>query len=127
MAEWHLKSKRSPSGRLMKRLRKKRRQDRGLEFLETKVDKRKTKPKKSLGGFRKIKLLAEEKVSIAGKGKTFTSKILSVHENKANPHYVRRNILTKGALIRTEAGLVRVTSRPGQHGVINGILVEKSK
>jgi len=38
---------------------------------------------------------------------------------------VRRNIITKGAILQTDLGKVRVTNRPGQEGVINGILVEK--
>jgi small subunit ribosomal protein S8e len=50
--------------------------------------------------------------------------IETVEENGANPNYVRRNILTKGAVIRTEAGRARIISRPGQDGVINAILIE---
>jgi len=38
---------------------------------------------------------------------------------------VRRNIITKGAVIKTEKGPARVTSRPGQHGIINAILLER--
>jgi len=129
MAKWHLRSKKSPTGSLINRLRKKRRADRGSEFLETKVDKRKSRPSRSAGGFVKIRLLSEEKANIADQKtkKIISSKILSVQENPANPHYVRRNILTKGAVIKTEAGLARVTSRPCQHGVINAVLIEKEK
>jgi small subunit ribosomal protein S8e len=36
---------------------------------------------------------------------------------------VRQNIVTRGAVIETEAGRARVTSRPGQHGVINAVLI----
>jgi len=50
--------------------------------------------------------------------------IETVEENGANPNYVRRNLLTKGAVIRTEAGRARIISRPGQDGVINAILIE---
>jgi small subunit ribosomal protein S8e len=53
------------------------------------------------------------------------SKIKTVKENPANPHYVRMNIITKGAVIETDAGLARVTSRPGQHGVVNAVLIKK--
>ena len=48
----------------------------------------------------------------------------SVSENAADPNYVRRNIMTKGAVVETDKGLVRITSRPGSHGVINGVLIE---
>ena len=47
----------------------------------------------------------------------------NVIENKANPNYVRRNIITKGAIVETSAGKAKVTSRPGQDGVINGVLI----
>ena len=50
--------------------------------------------------------------------------IASVVENGANPNYVRRNLLTKGAIIKTEIGNARIMSRPGQDGVINAVLLE---
>ena len=52
------------------------------------------------------------------------AKIISVAENKASRHFLRRNIITKGAVIETELGKAKVTSRPGQHGVINAVLEE---
>ena len=60
-------------------------------------------------------------------GKISKSKILTVVGNTANPNYVRRNVITKGAVVKTELGLARVTSRPGQHGVLNAVLVEEKK
>ena len=51
-------------------------------------------------------------------------KILNIIDNKANRHFVRRNIITKGAIIKTEKGNARVNSRPGQEGSINAVLVE---
>ena len=50
-------------------------------------------------------------------------KITAVVENPANRHFVRRNIITKGTVIETEKGKARITSRPGQEGVINAILI----
>ncbi|MHA1294432.1 MAG: 30S ribosomal protein S8e, partial [Promethearchaeota archaeon] len=35
----------------------------------------------------------------------------------------RRHIITKGSIVETELGRARITSRPGQHGVLNGILI----
>ena len=57
------------------------------------------------------------------KGKTTKTQILNVIENAANPHLVRRNIITKGAIVETKLGKVKVTSRPGQEGMISGMLV----
>jgi small subunit ribosomal protein S8e len=51
-------------------------------------------------------------------------KILGVAKNPANKEYERRQVITKGALIKTELGLARVTSRPGQNGVVNAVLVK---
>ena len=51
------------------------------------------------------------------------AKIEIVTANPANRHYVRRNIMTKGTIIKTDKGDARVTSRPGQDGVINAVLI----
>ena len=56
-------------------------------------------------------------------GKTSSSKIVEVVENQANPNYVRQNIITKGSIVETEKGRARVTSRPGQHGVVSAVLI----
>jgi small subunit ribosomal protein S8e len=51
------------------------------------------------------------------------AKITRVLKNQANRDYERRGVITKGALIVTELGNARVTSRPSQDGVINAVLV----
>jgi len=51
-------------------------------------------------------------------------KILEVLETPANKELARRGIIIRGAKIRTEAGLAVVTSRPGQDGVINAVLLK---
>ena len=48
---------------------------------------------------------------------------MNVIENPSNPHLVRRNILTKGAVVETKLGKAKVTSRPGQEGTLNGVLI----
>ena len=57
--------------------------------------------------------------------KTTKTEIITVVENAANIHYVRRNIMNKGAIITTKIGKARITSRPGQSGTINAVLLEK--
>ena len=127
MARWHLRSHRKETGGLLNSFRKKKKHERGSKFLETRVGTEKKKSVKSLGGNRKTKLLSTEKINVVHKGKTKSAKISSVLENHANPHFVRRNILTKGGIVKTDLGNVRITSRPGQDGIINGILVEEKK
>jgi len=56
-------------------------------------------------------------------GKVQKTKVTTVLENPCNPHYVQRNIITRGAVLKTELGKARVTSRPGQHGVLNAVLI----
>ncbi len=55
--------------------------------------------------------------------KFYKTKIKNVAENPANRHYVRRNIMTRGAIIETEKGKAVVTSRPGQDGTVNAVLI----
>ncbi|RUM47500.1 MAG: 30S ribosomal protein S8e [Hyperthermus sp.] len=52
-------------------------------------------------------------------------RILRVIETPDNPNYARMNIITKGTIIETEAGVARVTSRPGQDGVVNAVLIKQ--
>jgi small subunit ribosomal protein S8e len=56
-------------------------------------------------------------------GKTTLADIETVELNAANRNYVRRNIITKGAIVQTTVGKARVTNRPGQDGSINAVLV----
>ncbi|MBU0898299.1 MAG: 30S ribosomal protein S8e [Nanoarchaeota archaeon] len=129
MAIWHLKSKRKATSGLVRKNRKKKAFERGTIFLETKIGERRAKTQRKRGGTEKTKLLRDENVNVFNpkSKKIEATKIKSVEENTANPHYVRRNILTRGAIIKTDIGLARITSRPGQVGVINAILLEGEK
>jgi len=59
--------------------------------------------------------------------KTQRVEILRVKGNPANPDYSRRGVITRGAIIETPLGEARITSRPGQNGIINAILVKGKK
>ncbi len=85
---------------------------------------RKIKKVRTLGGNQKIVHLNAAQINLTLKGgKTQKTEILNVVGNPANPNLVRRNILTKGAVVETKLGRARITSRPGQEGTINGVLV----
>ncbi len=58
-------------------------------------------------------------------GKTTKSKILRVKRSPANRDYERRGVITKGAVIDTDAGEAVVTSRPTDDGVVNAVLTAK--
>jgi small subunit ribosomal protein S8e len=124
MALWQKKSRRTRTGKLLRQSRKKRKRELGRDFIETKIAPEKKKFQRTYGGNRKIKLQRAEYANVITKEGTKRAKIISVAQNEASRHFVRRNIITKGALIETELGNAKVTSRPGQHGVINAVLQE---
>jgi len=77
------------------------------------------------GGNLKVRLMIGEFANVIDqKSKKFEkAKILSVIDNPASRHYIRRNIITKGTIIETDKGRAKVTSRPGQHGMVNAVLI----
>ncbi len=75
----------------------------------------------------RLKVAAYANVIDPMEKKAYKARILRVLETPANPHYARRGIIVKGAIIETELGKARVTSRPGQDGVVNAVLLEKSE
>jgi len=80
------------------------------------------------GGVEKIRLLAVNQVNISdSSGKTSKVEILRVIKNPANVDYDRRGVITKGTIIATPLGTALVTSRPGQDGIVNAILVSKER
>ncbi len=123
---WHGRSRRSYTGKLYRPFRKKRKYELGRDQVETLIGERKIKKVRVKGGDFKIKVFRDKyaNVYVPSEGKVVKAEILSVVENPAHVHYVRKNVITKGAVIKTSVGNARVTSRPNQHGVINAVLVE---
>ncbi|MCX6710571.1 MAG: 30S ribosomal protein S8e [Candidatus Woesearchaeota archaeon] len=52
------------------------------------------------------------------------TKIKTVLESPANIYYIRRNIMVRGTIIDTGLGKAKVTSRPGQDGTVNAVLIK---
>jgi len=128
MATWHLRARRKPTGGLLKRFCKKRLAKRGSEFVETAIGEKRVKAVTKTGGGKKLRMYAANTINTIDKEsrQMKVAKIITVVQNQANPHFVRRNIMTKGAVVKTDIGLVRITSRPGQDGTLNGVLVKKA-
>jgi len=126
MALWQGRSKRKPSGGMYRPLRKKRKHEIGREVQLATIGKTKTKKVRVRAGAVKTRLLAGEFVNLLDpkSGKVQKVKVVNVIENPSNPHYVQRNMITKGAVLKTELGRARVTSRPGQHGILNAVLMD---
>ena len=59
--------------------------------------------------------------------RTEKTKILDIESNPANPHFVRRKVITKGSVIKTELGMAVVTSRPSQVGIVSAVLTAEKK
>lgn len=125
MARWHLHSERKPSGGRHNISRKKRRTDKGSEFVEPTIGERWAKKKRCRGGNIKTKVREDSFANVADGDKITKTKITGVASNPANPLFTRRNVLTKGAIIKTELGEAKIVSRPTQHGVINAVLLKK--
>jgi len=117
--------KRNARGARYKHYRKKKLYDKGSEPTLTKIGKVHLRKVRGKGGHQKSKILVAEIANVFDpKTKKYEkSAIKSVTENPANRHFIRRNIITKSAVIITEKGKARVTSRPGQDGTINAVLI----
>lgn len=126
MAISQLKALTKPSGGTYKQKgRKEKQYELGREPTLTKLEKRRSKYLRTLGNNRKIRLLSTDTANLFDtKTKKYEQvKIKTITENPANRHFIRRNIMTKGSIIDTEKGKARITSRPGQDGVVNAVLV----
>jgi small subunit ribosomal protein S8e len=78
------------------------------------------------GGSVRVGLVYSDVANVSDtSGKTTKSKILRVKKSPANRDYERRGVITKGAVIETEAGEAMVTSRPTDDGVVNAVLTSK--
>ncbi|RBQ22729.1 30S ribosomal protein S8e [Candidatus Methanobinarius endosymbioticus] len=107
--------------------RGKRKSELGREPANTRLDERKLRKIRTRGGSEKVRLASDNKINLMNpdSNKAETAEIITVLENSADPNYVRRNIITKGAIVETNAGKARITSRPGQDGILNGVLINE--
>ena len=120
------KSKRTSTGSIYNLARKKKKCQMGREVLRTKIEeKRRLKTIECRGNVKKFRLKADQFANVFDPKtkKTSKIKITNVIENPSDPHFVRRNIVTKGAVLETEKGKAKVTSRPSQDGTINAVLI----
>ena len=119
------KSIRKSSGGKCRANRGKKKSELGREPANTRLDEKKLRKIRTRGGNEKLRLASENRINIIhpGSNKAETLEIITVLENSADLNYVRRNIITKGAIVETSAGKAKITSRPGQDGIINGVLI----
>ena len=127
MALWQGDSRRNKTGRRIRYVRSKRKFEIGREQHLTTIGTTKLKKVRTRGNNRKTRAMTANVAYVVDPKtkKTTKTEITSVVENPANIHYVRRNIITKGAIIETKLGKARIVSRPGQSGAINAVLISK--
>ena len=129
MTRWNIDRGKKITGGRIRLHRKKKKFQRGSIPLLTEIGKEKKKIKRTRGSNKKVKLVKTEFANIfdTKTKKSQKLKILDVIKNPSNPQYVRRGIMTKGCIIKTELGEAKVVSRPSQDGVVNAVLVEEKK
>ena len=126
MALWQGKSNRKPTGGRLVPSQGKRTFEISREKQFTRIGAPNLKQYRGMGGSVKVGLLSTEYANVMDKktNKVTKAKILTVKSNPSDPNYVQRNIMNKGATISTEIGDAIITSRPGQDGAINAVLIE---
>ncbi|MEM0001765.1 MAG: 30S ribosomal protein S8e [Desulfurococcaceae archaeon] len=127
MAYYQGNDLRKPTGGLKGEHRKKRKYELGSPPTKTVLsNKEERKIERVRGGNVKVKLKEAAYVNVAlGEGSIKKARILDVVETPENPQNSKFKIISKGSVVKTELGLVKITSRPGQDGVLNGILIRR--
>ncbi|EMA66474.1 30S ribosomal protein S8e [Halorubrum aidingense JCM 13560] len=118
------RSTRKRTGGRLKHASNKKRHQLGREPAETTVGETRVQYIDSRGTESKVRALSTNVAQVAQDGEVSEAEIENVLDNPSNVNYARRNIITKGAIIETSAGRARVTSRPGQSGQVNAVLLD---
>jgi small subunit ribosomal protein S8e len=130
MSVWHGDlRKKKPTGGRKRVYRGKRKFEQGSFAAETILGEPKSKIARGRGGTIKLKSLGSNCACVTDPrgGKTRKAEITRVVKNPANIDYNRRGVITRGTMIETSAGLARVTSRPGQDGIVNAVLISEGE
>jgi small subunit ribosomal protein S8e len=119
------RAQRKPSGGRYKSTLSKRTHMLGRKPSMTRIGELRKKQVSTKGGNLKNRLFETNSANVFNpKTKKYEqATIKMVTESPANRNFVRRNILTKGTVIETSKGKAKITSRPGQDGVINAVLI----
>ena len=125
---WHdnLRNRKKTGGK-NKAYRTKRAFEQGRQPIETAFDEPKRKNVKGRSGIIKTKITSTNIVNVSNPrtGNTEHLEIIDVVSNHANADYNRRGVITKGTIVRTEKGLAKIISRPGQEGSLSAVVIEE--
>ena len=117
------KGRKITGGKYIKRRKKKSYEIAGQKRV-VKLGEEKRKTERRMGGNKKTFLLKAKFVNVPVKNKIKKVEIRNVLETPSSRFLARQKILTKGTIVETELGKVRITNRPSQEGVVNGVLVK---
>jgi len=126
MVLWNIDRGKKITGGRVNLNRKKKKYQRGSSPTLTVLGPVKKREDRRRGGIVKYRLVNADYVNVINPKtkKAKKVKILSVVHHEDNVHFTRRGIITKGCIVKTEIGNVKITSRPSQDGVLNGVLIE---
>ncbi len=118
--------KRRPTGGRARPHRGRRAFERDGYAIEPLVGSEAKRPIRRRGGHVSSGVIFADSANVSdSSGKATKSKIIRVKKSPANRDYERRGVITKGAILETEAGEAVVTSRPTADGVVNAMLTTK--
>ncbi|MFB6246420.1 MAG: 30S ribosomal protein S8e [Candidatus Pacearchaeota archaeon] len=119
--------RKSTGGKYIKWRKKKLYEKPGQKISAKLSDEEKRKTERTRGGNKKLRLLRGKTISIQNQGKAEKAEIKNVIETPSNRFLARQNILTKGTIVETNKGNVKITNRPTKEGIINGVVQEQSE
>lgn len=117
------KGRKISGGKYIQRRKKKLRELPGQGKI-VRLGEEKRKNKRTKGGKTKTFLLKAKFINVLKDKKVQKVEIKNVLETPSNRFLARQNVITKGTIVETSLGKVKVTNRPTQEGVLNGILLE---
>jgi len=112
------------SGGKYKKNRKKKSYEIAGQRRIVKLGEEKKKSQRARGGNKNIFLLRTKFINVLEGNKIKKIEIKNVLETPSNRFLARQNVLTKGTIVETEMGKVKITNRPSQEAIINGILIK---
>ncbi len=119
------KGKKITGGKYIKQRKKKKNELAGQKRVIKLSDEEKRKSTRTMGGNKKTYLLRAKFVNVPDNGKTSKLEITKVVETPSNTFLARQNVITKGTIVETSKGKVRITNRPTQEGNVNGVLLKE--
>jgi len=116
-------TKRKVTGGKRKAYRGRKKRERKSQPRLAKIGKSQVLTRRARGGNIIQYVISSEKISVATNEGIKNAKLISLLSNPSNKDYERRGIITKGAIVMTDLGKVKITSKPSKNGTLSGVLL----